>query len=71
MRHFNGTASVGLRDKDTNKLIAVYPKKVEFSDTDVEKKVFDWYYTQSCSAENEMENYFVDVLNENEIKSLG
>ncbi len=70
MRHFKGTASVGLRDRETNRLIAVYPEKVDFSDN-VEKKVFDWYYTQSCSAENEMENYFVDVLNENEIKSLG
>jgi len=69
MRIFDGTANVGLREKDTNKIVAVYPHKVNGHDKDIEKTVYDWFYKQSCSAEEEMKNYYVDILNEIELKT--
>jgi len=62
---------VGLRNKETGKLIAVYPEKVSGDINEVKKEVFDWYYKTSCSAENEMKNCIVDDLSSNELKSLG
>ncbi len=63
-------ARVGLRNKETGKLIAIYPEKVTGNLNDVKKEVFDWYYKTSCSAETEMRNCIVDDLNSNELKSV-
>lgn len=60
---------IGIRDKKTNKLIAVYPFKAEGNDAEITKKVTDWYYMQHCSAEDELRTSYVDVLTEEEIKS--
>ncbi|WP_244648247.1 hypothetical protein [Ruminiclostridium herbifermentans] len=68
MRKFEGTQRIGLKDKDTKKVIAVYPKKPEGTDAQVEKSVKDWYYTTSCSAESVLENAFVDKISKDELK---
>lgn len=71
MTKFHGAERVGLRDRDTNKLIAVYPYKLEEGDYDMlEAKVRNWYYEQSCDAEDRMRNYYVDALTESELKQL-
>lgn len=70
MKKFHGTVKVGLREKDTNKLIAVYPEPLEGDDNVIEDKVKFWYYQQSCSAEHELGNYFVDNLTEQELKAF-
>lgn len=70
MGKFAHGGSIGLRDKTTQKLIAVYPFTPEGSDDEVEKKVRDWYYKQSCAAEDQLLTAYVDVLTESEIKSL-
>ncbi len=62
---------VGLRNRETGKLIAVYPEKVTGNPMEVKKEVFDWYYKTSCSAETEMRNCFVDALDDRELKSFG
>jgi hypothetical protein len=69
MSRFKGSARVGLRDKDTRKLIAVYPHAVKGTDSEIEDKVKFWFYQQSCGAEDELRNYFVDALTEQEFKS--
>lgn len=60
---------IGIRGKETNKIIAIYPEKVKGTDKEIEKTVRDWYYQQHCSAEDELLLSFVDVLTEEEIKS--
>ena len=60
---------LGLRDKETQKLIAVYPFKAMGSDAEIDKAVRDWYYKQSCKAEDELLGLFVDVLTVQEIQS--
>jgi hypothetical protein len=60
-------ATVGLRDKMTHEIIAVYPKKVENLDSDTKKMVKDWYYEQGCANEETLLHCYVDVLKENEI----
>lgn len=69
MGKFESIEKIGLRDKDTKKLIAVYPQKAEGTDSEIEKKVKDWYYTTSCSAEDILLNAYVDAVTENELKS--
>jgi len=69
MGKFEGIHKIGLRNKETKKLIAVYPKKAEGTDTEIEKKVKDWYYSTSCSAEDILLNAYVDFLTEDELKS--
>lgn len=68
MGRFEEAEKIGLRDKASNKLIAVYPLKAIGSDKEIEKMVRDWYYKQSCQAEDELLTAYVDVLTENEIK---
>jgi hypothetical protein len=62
--------NMGLRDKVTNKLIAVYPQSIEGSQQDIEKKLFDWYYAQGCSNENDLPRLFADVITEEELNSF-
>ena len=59
-------ATVGLRDKETNKIIAVYPDKVEDLSNETQKKVKDWYYVQGCINEDILRHSYVDILRENE-----
>ena len=68
MNKFNGVEKLGIRNKETGKLIAVYPKKVEGTDEEISKTVKDWYYRLHCSAEDELLNSYVDLLTENELK---
>jgi len=69
MKNFASVEKVGLRDKTTKKLIVVYPFKPEGTDAEIDKTVKDWYYKQTCSAEDEILNAQVDFLTENELKS--
>lgn len=68
MKKFRGTANVGLRDKDTDKLVVVYPEPVSSDDNNIEDKVRFWFYQQSCNAEHELESYYVDTVSEREMK---
>lgn len=69
MRAFDNSR-VGLRNKETGHLIAVYPETVSGSLPDVKKEVFDWYYKTSCTAEEILRECFVDDLNDHELKGL-
>lgn len=69
MSKYEGAKKIGLRAKESNKIIGVYPEEIKGSDEEIEKAVKDWYYKQSCAAENELLLSFVDVLTEEEIKS--
>jgi hypothetical protein len=69
MNKFANAEKIGLRDKASRKLIAVYPFQVTGSEAEIEKAVRDWYYKQSCQAEDQLLTAFVDVLTEHEIKS--
>lgn len=67
MGNFEQAVKIGLRDKTSKKLIAVYPFKAEGSDEEIENMVKDWYYKQSCQAEDQLLNSYVDSLTEKEI----
>lgn len=71
MGKFENAEKIGLRNKETNKLLAIYPNKAEGSDEEITKKVKDWYYMQDCSAEEELRTAFVDIVTPEEIKSRG
>lgn len=68
MGKFEGAKKIGLKNKETKELIAVYPKKAEGTDPEIEKNVRDWYYSTSCAAEDILLNAYVDVLTEDEIR---
>lgn len=65
-----GKIYIGLRELGTNKLITVYPEKVQRLTEEIEDKVKTWYYQKDCGAEERLRNYFVDALSETEIKNL-
>jgi len=69
MGKFEDAEKIGIRDKETNKLLAMYPYKAEGSDAEINKIVRDWYYQQSCAAEDQLLTAYVDSLTEQEIKS--
>jgi len=69
MDKFESAEKLGLRDKETNKLLAVYPYKAEGTDVKINKIIRDWYYQQSCAAEDQLLTAYVDILTEHEIKS--
>ncbi len=69
MGKFDGNEKIGLRNKNTGKLIAVYPSKAQGTDEEIIKTVKDWYYAQNCSAEEELRTAYVDLLTETEAKS--
>ena len=62
MGKFANAEKVGLRDKKTQKLIAVYPLKVTGTDEEISETVRDWFYKQSCAAEDRLLTAYVDVL---------
>jgi len=61
-------AKVGLRDKTSQQIVAVYPLKAEGNDEEITQAVRDWYYKQSCGAEDQLVTLYVDALTEQEIK---
>lgn len=63
-------AKVGLRDKVTKNAVALYPQAAEGTDEQVEKSVKYWFYQQSCAAEEELKDLYVDVLTDAEAKNL-
>ncbi|WP_024833396.1 hypothetical protein [Ruminiclostridium josui] len=69
MGRFEGAEKVGIRDKETRKLLAVYPYKIDGTDEEIEKTVKDWYYKQSCISEEFLLRSYVDELTEHELKS--
>ena len=68
MDKFRNAEKVGIRNKETKKIIAVYPHKVEGTDEEITKVVKDWFYQQSCESENTLLTSYVDVLTEKEIQ---
>ena len=68
MGKFANAEKVGLRDKETQKLIAVYPLQAEGTDDEISETVRDWFYKQSCAAEDRLLTAYVDVLTEAEFK---
>lgn len=71
MKRFDEKVRVGLREKDTEKLVAAYPEPVDGNMDEIRDKVFFWFYQQSCSAEDALKHYYVDVLTDREIKMAG
>lgn len=69
MAKFESAEKLGLRDKATKNLLVVYPYKAEGTDAEINKIVRDWYYQQSCAAEDQLLTAYVDVLTDFEIKS--
>ena len=69
MGNFESAKKLGLREKETNKILAVYPYKAEGTDAEINKIIRDWYYQQSCAAEDQLLTAYVDVLTDYEIKS--
>ncbi|MBP2628477.1 MAG: hypothetical protein H6Q68_3188 [Firmicutes bacterium] len=69
MGKFESAEKIGLRDKTSKELIAVYPFKAVGSDEEIKKLVCDWYYKQSCQAEDQLLTAYVDILTAYEIKS--
>lgn len=70
MNKFQGQ-KLGLREKETNKLISVYPYEVEGTDSEINKSVRDWFYKQDCGNDDILLNSYVDVLTDDEVKSRG
>ncbi len=69
MGRFEGAEKVGIRDKETRQLLAVYPYKIDGTDEEIERTVKDWYYKQSCISEEFLLKSYVDELTEHELKS--
>ena len=69
MGKFANAEKVRLRNKETQKLIAVYPFKAEGTDDEISETVRDWFYKQSCAAEDRLLTAYVDVLTEAELKA--
>jgi len=53
---------IGLREEGTHKLLATYPRITMGTDAEVTKEVKDWYYKQSCAAEDQLLTSYVDVI---------
>jgi len=70
MGYFKDSEKIGLRNIETEKLIAVYPDKLEGTDAEIEKAVKFWYYQQDCEAEEKLKNAYVDALTKSEINLL-
>ena len=61
---------VGIRNIETEELIATYPHKPVGTDAEIEKAVRDWFYEQDCGSEEKMKDKVVEPLTEAELKSL-
>ena len=69
MSKFIGANKVGLRSKESGKLIVVYPHNLRGTDQETEKAVLNWYYQTSCDAEERLHSAYVDIVTDEEIKS--
>lgn len=69
MGKFAGANKVGLRSKESGKLIAIYPHNLRGTDQETEKAVRDWYYQTSCDVDEILSYAYVDIVTEEEIKS--
>jgi len=70
MDQLKDVEKVGIRNIETEELIAVYPHKPEGTDAEIEKAVRDWFYEQDCGSEEKMRDKVVEPLTEAELKSL-
>lgn len=70
MGRFNTFTNVGLRDRVTRNLIAVYPEEVCGSDEEVYDKVISWYKDQDYARNDEIRSYYVDTITDDEFKSM-
>lgn len=70
MSKYQNALNIGLREKETGKPVALFPKKAEGTDAEIEEIVKFWFYQQSCSAEEELKNLLVDILTVQEAESL-
>ncbi len=68
MSKFDLRSRIGLRDKETKEIVAVYPDPIVGTDKEIEDKVKFWFYQQNCAAEDKLKDYYVDNLTENEEK---
>ncbi len=69
MGKLEGAKKIGIRDKETGKIVAIYPEPIVGDDEYITKTVKDWYYMQNCSAEEELTRSYVDALTDQEIQS--
>lgn len=67
MKKIIGKATVGLRDKRTHDIIAVYPEGVDELNDEIKEKVKDWYYVQGCANEETLIHTYVDILRDDEL----
>lgn len=58
---------VGIRNKKTNKIIAVYPYRVTGTDHEVEEKVKSWFFPNADETEKNFANSYVDLLSYKEL----
>lgn len=70
MNELKDAKKVGLRNIETEELIAVYPYKAVGTDAEIEKTVRDWYYGQNCAAEEAMRYAVVEALTDADIESI-
>lgn len=70
MSRFKDAKKVGLRSKESGKLIAVYPHNLRNTDRETEKAVRNWYYQTSCEGQELLLSAYVDVVTDEEIKSM-
>lgn len=70
MDNLKNAKKIGLRNKKSNKLVAVYPHEVTGTDDEIIKTVKDWYYQTSCGAEDQLLDLIVDELDDTEIKEI-
>ena len=69
MTKFEDAKKIGLRAKETNKIIAIYPDKLKGTNEEIEKTVRDCFVQQRWGAEEDLLSAFVDALTDEEIKS--
>ncbi len=67
MGRFNGQR-VCLRERETNKLIIAYPFTLSGTDEQINRRVKNWFYQVTCSADCHLLTAFVDTLNEDELE---
>lgn len=70
MSKYQDALNIGLREKGTGNPVAVYPKQIVGTDAEVEEKVKFWFYQQDCSAEERLNDLYVDVLTAEDVESL-
>lgn len=58
----------GVRDKETDELVAVYPYKVNGTDQEIKNQVHHWFYERNSDKCIEVANYYVDTMTPMELK---